>query len=222
MRNPPPLSPFAISCLNTGGTTGPLPHRLVPATSPRSPPLHPLPGSQSLDWVLITVTAGHSSRPQIAAGGGGPLTQSPPHYIVPLSLRPSLPLPLPLPILSGLRAALKHPVGHPSPHAAAPYRSVNPPTPTPQLPPHCSVLCLCGAGPIPPYVVLISTQRPSVKKPPMMWFRNRVHPQPARTLRRPVRCSQSREMHTHTHTRPCEVAGSWPGLSAEHQQPRSV
>lgn len=36
-------------------------------------------------------------------------------------------------------------------------------SPPPPPPPHCSVLCLCRAGPIPPYVVLISTQRPSVK-----------------------------------------------------------
>lgn len=83
----------------------------------------------------MTVTAGHSGRPRSQPGGPA---QSPPHYIVLLSLRPPPP---PHPVW--WRAALKPPVGHPSPHAAAPYRSVNPP----QLAPHCSVLCLCRADP---------------------------------------------------------------------------
>lgn len=162
MRNPPPLSVchFLSQHGRNGGTFAPpFGSCHQPSVSSSSPP----------SWKSksrLGFNHGHSwslEQTPDRSWGGGPLTQSPPHYIVPLSLRPSLPLPLP--ILSGLRAALKHPVGHPSPHAAAPYRSVNPPTPTPQLPPHCSVLCLCGAGPIPPYVVLISTQRPSVKKP---------------------------------------------------------
>lgn len=98
------------------------------------PPLHPLPVSQSLDWVLMTVTAGHSGRPRSQLGGRA---QSPPHHIVLLSLRPPPP---PHPVW--WRAALKHPVGHPSPHAAAPYRSVNPPDYQ-----HIA-LCFVCAGPL--------------------------------------------------------------------------
>lgn len=146
----------AISCLDMNGNdrnfaTLLLPVLFLPAALLLLPT--PPPVSQSLDWVLMTVTAGHSGRPRSQLGGGParPL----PHHIVPLTLGPLPP---------------SHPVWWSCPQTPCsppipPHRSVqkcDSPPPSPPAP-HCSVLCLCRAGPIPPYVVLISTQRPSVK-----------------------------------------------------------
>ena len=69
----------------------------------------------------MTVTAGHWTP----ISAGGPLTFPSLLHCPLLSLRP---LPLPHPVWQ--RAALKRPLSHPSPHAAAPYRSVPPPTTT--------------------------------------------------------------------------------------------
>lgn len=126
------------------------------------PVIYPLPSaSQSLDWVLMLVAAGHLGRPQSQLGG----SISPARYLLcpllcvlsctiwdqpPSCLAQRSPQTSGLFLLTpGLSLAC-----HPSPHTA-PRRSV--------LPPLHSALCSCRASPIPPHVVLISTQRTSVK-----------------------------------------------------------
>lgn len=161
--------------------------------------------SQSLDWVLMTVTAGHSGRPRSQLGG--PCSApSPPHC--PAYFGTPTPFPSCL-----VESCPQTPCSPPIP----PHRSVQK-CDSPPPPPHCSVLCLCGASPIPPYVVLISTQRPSVKTANYVATRAQftLNPHmhglcmdpcalsPHVITRRPVKCAQRRSKR---------ATGSWPELS---------
>lgn len=170
------INPFlkvsAISCLNMNGMIGTShtsssKESLFAPFSPLCLPLFPFscylppPASQSLDWVLMTVAAGHLGRPRSQLGG----PVSPPRYPLPPPLRIVLPNLGPAPILSGpeqppnIEVVTPGPVPcvvhHPSPHTRCSMQKCAPPL-------H-SALCSCRASPIPPHVVLISTQRASVK-----------------------------------------------------------
>lgn len=110
----------------------------------------------------MTVAAGHSGRPHSQLGG--PVSPARCPTLLP-PLRIVLPYLGPAPILSGpkqppnIRGCYCYPWPVPAP---------------PPIPPSCcstqkcapplhSALCSCWASPIPPHVVLISTQRTSVK-----------------------------------------------------------